>query len=121
MQAGAAKVSCSALVLGRGVVVGKLGAFKAQNKLFRACKVVFQHSRQLSRAASPQNANKRPCRPPTAIRVLDSYYKIVIFALELRKRTFLYLACTTSRGSAFFALGLCYKIVIFALDLEPLS
>ena len=43
------------LVLGRGVVVGKLGAAKAQNKLFRACKVVFQHSRQLSGAASPQN------------------------------------------------------------------
>ena len=61
-ELGLPKFVCSALVLGRGVVVGRLGAAKAQNKLFRACKVVFQHCRQLSGAASPQNGNQRPCR-----------------------------------------------------------
>ena len=58
----------------RGVVVGKLGAAKAQNKLFRACKVVFQHSRQLSGAASLQNGNKRPSRQLAAANVKSKLF-----------------------------------------------
>ena len=47
----------------------------------------------------------------SALLALGLCHKIVIFALELRKRTFLYLAC------ALLALGLCYKIEFFELEL----